>query len=70
MSNLNLRGALARPLTNAEMDSNFSALNTDKMEKTANLADLASAATARANLGVYSKAEDDANAMAIAIALG
>ena len=70
MSNVNLRGDLARPLTNAELDVNFSNLNADKMEKAQNLADLADAVQARTNLGVYSKAEADANAMAIAIALG
>lgn len=70
MTAVTLRGDLNRPLTNAEVDGNFSALNTGKADKAANLSDLASASDARTNLSVYSKLEADANAMAIAIALG
>ena len=70
MTAVTLRGDLNRPLTNAELDNNFSSLNAGKADKAANLSDLASAVDARANLSVYSKAEADANAMAIAIALG
>ena len=70
MTVLTLRGDLTRPLTNAEVDNNFAALNAGKAEKSNNLSDLASASDARTNLSVYSKLEADANAMAIAIALG
>jgi hypothetical protein len=40
------------PLTNAEIDNNFIALNNGKLETTNNLSDLGSASTARTNLGL------------------
>lgn len=70
MSTITLRSVKGAPLTNTEVDNNFSNLNTDKMEKTNNLSDLSSASTARTNLGVYSAAEVDSQAIAMAIALG
>jgi len=70
MSQVTLRNVKGSPLTNAEVDANFSNLNTDKSEKAANLSDLTSASTARSNLGVYSSAEVDNQAIAMAIALG
>ena len=70
MSEVTLRNVKGSPLTNAEVDANFSNLNTDKSEKAANLSDLTSASTARSNLGVYSSAEVDNQAIAMAIALG
>ena len=70
MSTIVLRNTKGSPLTNTEVDSNFSNLNTDKMEKTSNLSDLSSASTARTNLGVYSTSEVDSQAIAMAIALG
>jgi hypothetical protein len=70
MSQVTLRNVKGSPLTNAEVDANFSNLNTDKSEKSANLSDLTSASTARSNLGVYSSAEVDNQAIAMAIALG
>ena len=70
MSTITLRSVKGSPLTNTEVDNNFSNLNTDKMEKTNNLSDLSSAATARTNLSVYSTTEVDSQAIAMAIALG
>jgi hypothetical protein len=62
--------AKGSPLTNAEVDTNFINLNTDKMEKANNLSDLSNAATARTNLDVYSTTEASNEAIAMAIALG
>ncbi len=70
MSTLTLRNVKGSPLTNTEVDANFSNLNTDKMEKTNNLSDLSSTSTARTNLGVYSTTEVQEQAIAFAIALG
>lgn len=70
MSTVVLRNTKGSPLTNTEVDSNFSNLDTDKMEKESNLSDLANAETARSNLSVYSVTEADSQAIAMAIALG
>jgi len=70
MSTITLRSVKGTPLTNTEVDNNFSNLNTDKMEKSSNLNDLADKPTARTNLSVYSTAETDSMAIAMAIALG
>ena len=70
MSTITLRNVKGSPLTNTEVDSNFSNLNTDKMEKSSNLGDLADKPTARSNLSVYSTSETDSMAIAMAIALG
>lgn len=70
MSTLTLRNTKGSPLTNTEVDNNFSNLNTDKMEKSNNLSDLSSTSTARSNLGVPSTQEAQDYAVAMAIALG
>ena len=64
------RATKGSPLTNTEVDSNFSNLNTDKAEKSNNLSDLSNVATARTNLGVSSSSEATDNAVAMSIALG
>ena len=70
MSTIVNRATKGSPLTNTEVDSNFSNLNTDKMEKSSNLSDLSSTATARTNLGVPSSSAATDEAIAMAIALG
>lgn len=58
------------PLTNAEMDANFVALNNGKVDVANNLSDVADVPAARQNLGVYSATQTDSQAIAMAIALG
>lgn len=70
MSTIVLRNTKGSPLTNTEVDTNFSNLNSDKSDKSANLGDLVSATTARTNLSVYSTSETDNQAIAMSIALG
>ena len=70
MSTITTRSGKGSPLTNNEVDANFTNLNSDKMEKSSNLSDLTNAATARTNLGVPSSGEASADAVAMAIALG
>ena len=66
MSTIVNRATKGTPLTNTEVDSNFSNLNADKMEKSNNLSDLTSVATAQTNLQV----DPAGTAVAMAIALG
>lgn len=70
MSTIVLRNTKGSPLTNTEVDNNFDNLNNDKVEKSNNLSDLQSVATARTNLDVYDKSEVDNQAISLAIALG
>ena len=70
MSTIINRATKGSPLTNNEVDSNFSNMNTDKMEKGSNLSDVTSAATARTNIDVPSTSEATDNAIAMSIALG
>ena len=70
MAVVTLRLVKGSPLTNQEVDDNFSNLNTAKLEAGANLSDLVNAATARTNLNVLSVQETQEFATAMAIALG
>lgn len=70
MSALTLRNVKGSPLTNTEVDNNFSNLNTDKLEKSDNLSDVSDVSAARSNLSVPSVAEAQDYAVAMAIALG
>jgi hypothetical protein len=70
MTTITLRSVKGSPLTNNEVDDNFSNLNTAKMETANNLSDVASTTTARTNLNVLSVEEAQDYAVAMAIALG
>ena len=70
MTDITLRSTKGSPLTNNEVDANFTSLKNNKLEAGSNLSDLGDAAAARTNLGTYSKAEADSQAIAMAIALG
>ena len=65
MTTIVTRSGKGDELTFAEMDSNLTNLNSDKLETTNNLSDVSDAATARTNLGAASS--DDALALAIAL---
>jgi len=52
MTTIVTRQGKGAPLTNAEVDANFTNLNSDKLEKTNNLSELSNASAARGNLGL------------------
>lgn len=56
MTTITTRAGKGSPLTNTEMDTNLTNLNSDKLEKTSNLSDLNNTTTARSNLGLGSMA--------------
>jgi hypothetical protein len=69
MATITLRLVKGTPLTNAEVDDNFSNINTElggKLVAANNLSDLANVATAQTNLQV----DPAGTAVALAIALG
>lgn len=77
MTTIVTRAGKGSPLTNTEVDTNFTNLNSYKLETTNNLSDLANTTTARSNLGLGTAATaastdfDPAGAaVALAIALG
>ena len=70
MTTLTIRSVKGSPLTNNEVDDNFTSLNTDKLEKSNNLSELTDPAAARTNLNVLSPAQVEEQAIAFAIALG
>ena len=70
MATLTLRNVKGSPLTNTEVDNNFSSLDNAKTEKTANLSDLSDPASARQNIDVPSTTEALNTAIAMSIALG
>jgi hypothetical protein len=70
MTDLTLRVTKGSPLTNEEVDANFSSLKDNKLENGNNLSDIEDAAEARTNLDVYSKDDTVSQAIAMAIALG
>lgn len=73
MAALTLRSVKGSPLTNNEVDANFTSLDSDvalRLLASSNLSDVANASTARTNLGVPSVQESQDYAVAMAIALG
>lgn len=77
MATIVTRAGKGSPLTNNEVDANFTNLNNGKLETSNNLSDLTSASTARTNLGLGSAATAASSdfdlagtAVALAIALG
>lgn len=77
MTTIVTRAGKGSPLTNNEVDANFTNLNNAKLENANNLSDLSSFSTARTNLGLGSAAtastsdfDPAGTAVALAIALG
>ena len=70
MTTITLRSVKGSPLTNTEVDTNFSNLNSNKLETSNNLSDLTNIATAQTNLQVDPAGTALTQAIAMAIALG
>lgn len=66
MTTITTRAGKGSALTNTEMDTNLTNLNTAKLETTNNLSDLTNVATAQGNLQV----DAAGTALALAVALG
>lgn len=66
MTTIVTRAGKGSPLTNNEVDTNFTNLNSAKLENTNNLSDLINVTTAQQNLQV----DPAGTAVALAIALG
>lgn len=60
MATITTRSGKGTPLTNNEVDSNFTNLNSEKLERTSNLAELTDVVQARSNLELGSAALRDA----------
>ena len=69
MTTIVTRSGKAAPLTNTELDANFTNLNTDKLEKGSNLSDLQSVSQARTNLGLGDLATQNKASLAGPVAL-
>ena len=65
MTTIVTRASNAAPLSNAQMDTNLTNLNNDKLEKSNNLSDLTNTTNARSNLGLGTMATQAATAVNI-----
>ncbi len=73
MAAITTRAGKGSPLTNAEVDANFTNLNTGKLEARNNLSDITDVEAAKRNLGLGEQvagAQNLSQSIAMAIALG